>query len=64
MSYPKPPDLQEWVLRYGGYWNIPWDEWDVQVAQWEVDRRMHSVGRVISPDMSSKVVKPTRRPMS
>jgi hypothetical protein len=28
----KYPDLQEWVRRYGGYWNIPWDQWDAAVA--------------------------------
>jgi len=31
---PKPPDLQEWVARYGGYWKIPWPEWDEAISQW------------------------------
>jgi hypothetical protein len=32
-SRPNPfPDLQEWVVKYGGYWRIPWDEWDAAVA--------------------------------
>ena len=63
-KYPKAPDLQEWVAKYGGYWNIPWDLWDAHVAEWEIERRLHSVGRVISKDTAPKVVKPTRRPMS
>jgi len=31
---PKPPDLQEWVARYGGYWKIDWVAWDEAIAQW------------------------------
>jgi len=33
------PDLQEWVARYGGYPNIPWDKWDAAMAAWEKARR-------------------------
>ena len=35
------PDLQEWVRRYGGYWNIPWDKWDAAVAAYEIERRAY-----------------------
>ncbi len=34
-----PPDLQEWVARYGGYQNIPWTLWDSANAQWQERRR-------------------------
>jgi len=33
------PDLQEWVARYGGYTNIPWDKWDAAVAEYQAKRR-------------------------
>jgi hypothetical protein len=36
----KPPDLQEWVARYGGYQQIPWDEWDQAVADYQAQRRL------------------------
>jgi len=29
-----PPDLQKWIAKHGGYWNIPWDEYDKEVAAW------------------------------
>jgi hypothetical protein len=45
-TYPKPPDLQEWVARYGGYPNIPWAEWDQAVAAWHLARRIHTAGTV------------------
>jgi hypothetical protein len=35
----KPPDLQEWVARYGGYHKIPWAEWDAAIEQWQAARR-------------------------
>ena len=36
---PQPPDLQEWVARYGGYTNIPWSEWDAAVSEYQAKRR-------------------------
>jgi hypothetical protein len=27
------PDLQEWLARYGGYWEIPWDRWDAAMER-------------------------------
>jgi hypothetical protein len=36
---PKPPDLQEWTARYGGYRRIPWDQWDKAVEDWRRARR-------------------------
>jgi hypothetical protein len=35
----QPPDLQEWVARYGGYQNIPWDQWDRANAEYQARRR-------------------------
>jgi hypothetical protein len=35
----QPPDLQEWVARYGGYQNIPWDQWDGANAEYQERRR-------------------------
>jgi hypothetical protein len=35
----QPPDLQEWVARYGGYQNIPWDLWDAAVVEYQTRRR-------------------------
>lgn len=32
------PDLQEWVARYGGYPNIPWDKWDAAINRWKDDK--------------------------
>jgi hypothetical protein len=34
-----PPNLQEWVERYGGYHNIPWPEWDKANAEYQMNRR-------------------------
>jgi hypothetical protein len=36
---PKPPDLQEWVARYGGYNEIDWEAWDKAMADYEAARR-------------------------
>jgi hypothetical protein len=30
----KPPDLQEWIARYGGYHKIDWEAWDRAVELW------------------------------
>ena len=30
----RPPDLQEWVARYGGYDKINWEAWDAAVKLW------------------------------
>jgi hypothetical protein len=38
-SSPRPPDLQEWVLRHGGYASIPWDKWDAAIAEYKRERR-------------------------
>ncbi len=32
---PKPPDLQQWIEKYGGYWNIPWPEWDAANIEYQ-----------------------------
>jgi len=45
-EYPDAPDLQEWVDRYGGYWNIPWPEWDAALARWHIARRLFTAGHV------------------
>jgi hypothetical protein len=36
---PKPPDLQEWIAKYGGYWNIPWKEYDDAMRLYHEKRR-------------------------
>ena len=36
---PRPPDLQEWIARYGGRPNIPWDKWDAAIAEYKRERR-------------------------
>jgi hypothetical protein len=33
------PDLQVWVELYGGWLEIPFDEWDRAVAEYQADRR-------------------------
>jgi hypothetical protein len=38
-SSPRPPDLQEWILRHGGYASIPWDKWDAAIAEYKRERR-------------------------
>ncbi len=43
-AVPKGPDLQEWVRKYGGYWNIPWAEWD------EANRSYQAKLRTGDPD--------------
>jgi hypothetical protein len=35
----RQPDLQDWIQRFGGYTNIPWDEWDRANAEWQTLRR-------------------------
>jgi hypothetical protein len=39
MSNERPPDLQEWIARYGGYLLIPWGDWDRAVAEYHERRR-------------------------
>jgi hypothetical protein len=34
-----PPDIQGWVDQHGGYWRIPWDEWDALNARYQQLRR-------------------------
>jgi hypothetical protein len=36
---PRPPDLQEWIDRYGGLPKIPWDKWDAAIAEYQRERR-------------------------
>lgn len=43
-TYPQPPDLQQWIARYGGYLKIPWDEWDRAVETYENERRAYLGG--------------------
>jgi hypothetical protein len=36
MTHPNGyPDLQLWVGFYDGYQNIPWDQWDAAVREFE-----------------------------
>jgi hypothetical protein len=35
----RPPDLQEWVRRYGGYNRIDWEAWDRANAEYQAERR-------------------------
>jgi hypothetical protein len=35
----KPPDLQEWIGRYGGYDKIDWEAWDRANAEYQAERR-------------------------
>jgi hypothetical protein len=49
---PKPPDLQEWVARHGGYNRIPWDQWDKAMAEYQQARReilLQEISRGKSP---------------
>jgi len=39
MAKLEPPDLQEWIDRFGGYANIPWPEWDAANQNYQVRRR-------------------------
>jgi hypothetical protein len=34
-----PPDLQVWLELYGVWHEIPFDEWDRAVAEYQADRR-------------------------
>jgi hypothetical protein len=44
---PKAPDLREWIARYGGYWKIPWREWDAANAKYQRDRRTYLEGPIV-----------------
>jgi len=46
-EYPRPPDLQIWIAKYGGYWKIPWHLWDEAMAVWQFTRRRYTAGTVI-----------------
>jgi hypothetical protein len=46
---PKPPDLQEWIRRFGGYHNIPWPEWDAANAEYQCARRDYLPAVEMSP---------------
>jgi hypothetical protein len=39
MDEIEPPDLQKWIERYGGYWNIPFAEWDKANDEYQARRR-------------------------
>lgn len=43
---PKPPDLQDWIARFGGHRNIPWDQWDTAVEEYQIERRIHMTGYI------------------
>jgi hypothetical protein len=43
---PKPPDLGEWVARYGGYHRVDWIKWDAAVAEWREKRCRYYGGPV------------------
>jgi hypothetical protein len=52
---PRPPDLQEWIARYGGRPNIPWDKWDAAIAEYKRERRVARALQTIlkeAPDLS------------
>lgn len=49
---PRPPDLQEWVTRYGGYDQIPWVEWDRAVADYHRERRAVLRGEISARSVS------------
>ena len=54
-SSPRPPDLQEWILRHGGYASIPWDKWDAAIAEYKRERRVARALQTIlkeAPDLS------------
>jgi hypothetical protein len=36
---PKPPDLHEWIARYGGYTKIDWEAWDRAMEEYQSARR-------------------------
>jgi hypothetical protein len=49
-GYPKAPDLQELVARFGGYSKVPpeaWTEYDQAMAEWHRARRVYTAGHVI-----------------
>jgi hypothetical protein len=49
-EYPRAPDLQALVERFGGYAKIPaeaWKEYDAAMAQWHIDRRIHTSGHIV-----------------
>jgi hypothetical protein len=46
-QYPRPPDLQELVERFGGYEKISpeaWAEFAAAMAEWDIERRMWTCG--------------------
>jgi hypothetical protein len=51
-----PPDLQEWINRYGGYHAIPWKEWHSANAAYQAERSRQIVG-----DIDQSVRKLARR---
>jgi hypothetical protein len=39
MLAARPPDLQKLVEAHGGYWEIPWPEYDKVIAAWHAAMR-------------------------
>jgi hypothetical protein len=60
-SYPRAPDLQEWVARYGGYQSIPWAEWDAAMAAWHRARRIYTTGHIENTDDAPRNMQNGRR---
>jgi hypothetical protein len=57
---PQPPDLQEWIQRFGGYWAISWDEWDRANADYQAARR-ETTPYLVPPRHRSRIcVRPSR----
>jgi hypothetical protein len=58
-GYPQPPDLQEWIARYGSYSAIDWAAWDRAMAAWHIARRIHTAGHINEP--TNRDTGPARR---
>ena len=53
---PRPPDLQEWIARYGGRPNIPWDKWDAAIAEYQRARRAPQIRKLESPASNQQLL--------
>lgn len=56
----QPPDLQEWIERYGGYHKTPWDKWDAANLKYQRDRRGYLGGSLNQEDRTA--IKRRKRP--
>ena len=57
-GYPKAPDLQALVARFGKYDRITpeaWADHAIAMQQWHIDRRIYTCGRVIGPEESKQI---------